>query len=145
MLAILNIGPLEWIVLLAGAIMLFGGDLPSVIRKLAQFLGRLRAMASDITREVNLHDYHAPPPHRPALPPPPPTEFEIDPGAASAAPEADRDDLDKRDAAELDSAEADASPDENSPPHADDAPPPPDHSDWEPETGSDRPRELRDD
>lgn len=56
MLAILGIGPLEWIVLLGGAVLLFGGDLPEALRKAARLVGRLRATARDLAREIDLTD-----------------------------------------------------------------------------------------
>lgn len=51
MLAILNIGPLELLLLGAAAVLLFGGDLPDVARKAARMAGRLRGMTNDLTRE----------------------------------------------------------------------------------------------
>lgn len=136
MLAIFNIGPLEWIVLLVGAVLLFGGDLPSVVRRLAQFLGKLRAMAAEITREVDLHDRYASPPQRPQLPPPP-VDFGVDPGASHA----EGDEVDAPLGGDDDSANTEPEPDTQpgAEAAADD---PPDHSDWEDETGSDRPRDL---
>ena len=50
-LAILNIGPLELLLLGAAAVLLFGGDLPDVARKAARMAGRLRGMTNDLTRE----------------------------------------------------------------------------------------------
>jgi len=50
-LAILNIGPLELLLLGAAAVLLFGGDLPDVARKAARLAGRLRGMTNDLTRE----------------------------------------------------------------------------------------------
>lgn len=172
MLAIFNIGPLEWIVLLVGAVLLFGGDLPSVVRRLAQFLGKLRAMAAEITREVDLHDRYASPPQRPQLPPPP-VDFGVDPGASraegeeadeageplggdddrantepepdtqpgasSAADEAPRD-TNSDPGSEASSGASSEAPRRSEPEGA--AGDPPDHSDWEDETGSDRPRDL---
>lgn len=64
-LAILGIGPLEWLVLLGGAVMLFGDDLPGMARKAARFIGKWRAMIRDLSREMNLHDTPTPPPPLP--------------------------------------------------------------------------------
>ena len=55
-LAFLNIGTFELLVVLVAAVMLFGGDLPDVARKAARVLGRMRAMANDIGRELNRPD-----------------------------------------------------------------------------------------
>jgi len=51
-LAFLNIGPFELLLLGAAAVLLFGGDLPDVARKAAVMAGRLRAMTGDLTREM---------------------------------------------------------------------------------------------
>ncbi|MFT7463130.1 MAG: Sec-independent protein translocase protein TatA [Pseudohongiellaceae bacterium] len=55
-LALLNIGPLELLLLGAAAVLLFGGDLPDVARKAARMAGRLRGMTNDFTREFHEHD-----------------------------------------------------------------------------------------
>lgn len=52
MLAFLNIGPFELLLLGAAAVLLFGGDLPDVARKAAVMAGRLRTMTGDLTREM---------------------------------------------------------------------------------------------
>jgi Sec-independent protein translocase protein TatA len=54
-LAILNIGPFELLLLSAAAVLLFGGDLPEVARKAAAMAGRLRAMTTNLTREMQSH------------------------------------------------------------------------------------------
>ncbi|RKY20891.1 MAG: hypothetical protein DRQ55_06150 [Planctomycetota bacterium] len=51
-LALLDIGPLEFVLLAAAAVLLFGGDLPDVARKAARFVGRMRAMSSDLTQDL---------------------------------------------------------------------------------------------
>jgi len=91
-LLLLDVGPIEMLVLAIAAIMLFGGDLPDLARRAGQFVGRLRSAAGDITREIDvppdLHRLpepddalHRPPPpvpptpqsKPPEQPPPPPT------------------------------------------------------------------------
>ena len=76
-LLLLDVGPIEMLVLAVAAIMLFGGDLPDLARRAGQFVGRLRSAASELTREIDVPpDLHRLPEpddalHRP--PPPPPT------------------------------------------------------------------------
>lgn len=55
-LAFLNIGTFELLLVLVVAVVLFGGDLPDVARKAARVVGRMRAMANDIGRELNRPD-----------------------------------------------------------------------------------------
>ena len=55
-LGIFNIGPLEFLIMAAAAVMLFGGDLPQTARKAARMLGRLRALASELGREFSAAD-----------------------------------------------------------------------------------------
>ena len=55
-LAFLNIGTFELLVVLVVAVMLFGGDLPDVARKAARMVGRVRTMAQDLGRELNRPD-----------------------------------------------------------------------------------------
>lgn len=50
--AILNIGPFELILIAGAAVLLFGGDLPQAARQAARFVGKLRGMASELTREL---------------------------------------------------------------------------------------------
>ncbi|GJM21910.1 MAG: hypothetical protein DHS20C15_18250 [Planctomycetota bacterium] len=136
MLGLLNIGPLEWIVLLGGAVLLFGGDLPGVVRKLAQVLGRLRAMASDLSREVDLHGrYEQPPESLRTQLPPPPVDF------------ADADPVDFMQADEFTDTEDHASSESDTAPELDprERDTPADHSNWEPESGADKPSRLDDD
>lgn len=53
---IFNIGPFEVLVLGAVSVMLFGGDLPDVARKAGAMVGRLRAMAMDLRRQLDEAD-----------------------------------------------------------------------------------------
>ena len=100
-LGLLDVGPLEMLVLTAAAIMLFGGDLPDIARKAGRMIGRLRAAASDLTREVDppADLLHLPDPdaemHRPPLPPtatlgappPPPSSAASPPQRAPNSPD----------------------------------------------------------
>ncbi len=52
-LAFFNIGPFEIMVLGAVSIMLFGGDLPDVARKAGVLVGKLRATAADLRRQLD--------------------------------------------------------------------------------------------
>ena len=52
MLGMLNIGPIELLLVLGAAVLLFGGDLPETARKLGRLVARARAAANDITRTV---------------------------------------------------------------------------------------------
>lgn len=104
-LAILGIGPLEWLVLLGGAVMLFGGDLPGKARKAAQFIGKWRAMVRDLSREMDLHSTPTPPP---PLPP---------------APE-DEDDWEPDTGVDADAPQPEGAPDDEDASHDDDAPRP---------------------
>ena len=91
-LLLLDVGPIEMLVLAIAAIMLFGGDLPDLARRAGQFVGRLRSAAGELTREIDVPpDLHrlpepddalhrppppappAPPSQPPDQPPPPPT------------------------------------------------------------------------
>ena len=82
-LALLDVGPIEMLVLAVAAIMLFGGDLPDIARRAGQIVGRLRSAATDLTREIDMpsdlnrlpdpdDSIHRPPP-APPTPPTPPT------------------------------------------------------------------------
>ena len=51
-LALLNIGPIEILLVLGAAVLLFGGDLPETARKLGSFMARARTAANDIRRTV---------------------------------------------------------------------------------------------
>ncbi len=63
---ILNIGPMEIVLLVGAAILLFGGDLPEVARKLGVMLHRLRSAARDVSDQLRLADSDT---ERPPLPP----------------------------------------------------------------------------
>jgi Sec-independent protein translocase protein TatA len=52
-LLLLDIGPIELLLVIAAAVMLFGGDLPDVARRAGQALGRLRATAQDLARHID--------------------------------------------------------------------------------------------
>jgi hypothetical protein len=71
-LGLLDIGPVELLILAAAAVMLFGGDLPDMARRAGRLLGRLRASAQELTREVEPPSDlgHLPPPGDPHAPPP---------------------------------------------------------------------------
>jgi Sec-independent protein translocase protein TatA len=60
-LALLNIGPMELLIMAAAAVMLFGGDLPATARKAAQAVGRLRSLAADLGREFSIDEHAARP------------------------------------------------------------------------------------
>ena len=51
-LGLLNVGPFELLLLVAVAVMLFGGDLPDAARKAGRLVARLRATASELGRAV---------------------------------------------------------------------------------------------
>lgn len=51
-LGLLNIGPFEVLLLVAVAVMLFGGDLPDAARKAGRLMAKLRATASELGRAV---------------------------------------------------------------------------------------------
>ncbi len=55
-LLLLDIGPMEFLVLAATAVMLFGGDLPDVMRRAGRLVSKLRGMAADLGRAANLRD-----------------------------------------------------------------------------------------
>jgi sec-independent protein translocase protein TatA len=80
-LALLDVGPIEMLVVAIAAIMLFGGDLPDIARRAGQIVGKLRSAATDLTREIDMpsdlnrlpdpdDSIHHPPP-APTTPPPP--------------------------------------------------------------------------
>jgi Sec-independent protein translocase protein TatA len=71
-LGLLDIGPVELLILAAAAVMLFGGDLPDMARRAGRMLGRLRASAQELTREVEppADLGQLPPPGDPHAPPP---------------------------------------------------------------------------
>ena len=81
-LLLLDIGPWEFLVIAALAVMLFGGDLPDVMRRAGRFVAKLRGMAEEIGRSASLPEDLAQLPRddasaaprraaRPALPAPP--------------------------------------------------------------------------
>ena len=81
-LGLLDVGPVEMLVLAIAAIMLFGGDLPDIARRAGQIVGRLRSAATDLTREIDMPSdlnrlpdpddaMHRPPPTSPPPPTPP--------------------------------------------------------------------------
>ena len=83
MLGLLDVGPIEMLLLAVAAIMLFGGDLPDLARRAGQIVGRLRAAAHELTSQIDppadlLHlpepddKMHRPPPRYPTTPPPSP-------------------------------------------------------------------------
>jgi len=53
-LLLLDIGPWEFLVIAALAVMLFGGDLPDVMRRAGRFVAKLRGMAEEIGRSASL-------------------------------------------------------------------------------------------
>jgi Sec-independent protein translocase protein TatA len=53
-LLLLDIGPWEFLVLAAAAVMLFGGELPDVMRRAGRFVAKLRGMAEEIGRSASL-------------------------------------------------------------------------------------------
>jgi Sec-independent protein translocase protein TatA len=53
-LLLLDIGPWEFLVLAAAAVMLFGGELPDVMRRAGRFVAKLRGMAEDLGRSASL-------------------------------------------------------------------------------------------
>ncbi|HZL99502.1 MAG TPA: twin-arginine translocase TatA/TatE family subunit, partial [Planctomycetota bacterium] len=73
-LGLLDVGPIEMLVLALAAIMLFGGDLPDIARRAGRIMGRLRGAANDLTRQFDAPPdlLHLPDPdaamHRPAPP-----------------------------------------------------------------------------
>ena len=81
-LALLDVGPIEMLVVAIAAIMLFGGDLPDIARRAGQIVGKLRSAATDLTREIDMpsdlnrlpdpdDSIHRPPPAPPSPPSPP--------------------------------------------------------------------------
>lgn len=52
MLGVLNIGPIELLLVLGAAVLLFGGDLPDTARKLGRLMAKARSAANDLTRTV---------------------------------------------------------------------------------------------
>jgi Sec-independent protein translocase protein TatA len=85
-LGLLDVGPIEMLVLAIAAIMLFGGDLPDIARRAGQFMGRLRAAANELTRQFDAPPdlQHLPEPDS-ALHRPPPAQLPGSP-ASSAEP-----------------------------------------------------------
>jgi len=51
-LALFDIGPMEFLVVIGAAIMLFGGDLPDVARKAGRTVRKLRTLAGEATRNL---------------------------------------------------------------------------------------------
>jgi Sec-independent protein translocase protein TatA len=95
-LGLLDVGPLEMLVLTVAAIILFGGDLPDLARRAGQLVGRLRAAAHELTRQIEPPPdlTHLPDPdHTPHRAPPPlgaptPSQFPIPPAPPSTPPAA---------------------------------------------------------
>jgi Sec-independent protein translocase protein TatA len=81
LLGLLDIGPIELMIVLAAAVMLFGGDLPDIARRAGQFVGRLRSSAQEFTRDLD-----APRDLTRLPPPPPPRAPPADPPAAPPEP-----------------------------------------------------------
>ena len=52
-LGLLDVGPMEMLVLGVAAIMLFGGDLPDIARRAGQMIGRIRAAANELTKQID--------------------------------------------------------------------------------------------
>lgn len=50
---LLDVGPMEMLVLGVAAIMLFGGDLPDIARRAGGIVGRLRAAAHELTKQID--------------------------------------------------------------------------------------------
>jgi len=53
MLALLSIGPFELVMLGLVAVMLFGGDLPLMMRKAGRMIGRVRRLSSELSRMID--------------------------------------------------------------------------------------------
>lgn len=68
-LALLDIGPFEFVLLAAAAVLLFGGDLPDAARKAARFLGKLRSLSSDLSQELQRTPHDLRPPSELQRPP----------------------------------------------------------------------------
>ena len=49
-----DIGPMEFLIIAAAAVMLYGGDLPDVARKAGASLRKLRGVAEDLKRQVQI-------------------------------------------------------------------------------------------
>lgn len=106
MLGLLDIGPIEFLILVGAAVMLFGGDLPDVARRAGRAVARLREVASEFTRSIDApselrrppeldlhHEPSAPPSEAPTAPQrdaedPPPPAAEDAPGVERPAPPA---------------------------------------------------------
>lgn len=75
MLAILNMGPTEWIIVLVVALLLFGRRLPEVMRNLGkgivEFKRGVRGIEDQIDEESMRHTPPPAPPPPPAVSPPP--------------------------------------------------------------------------
>ncbi len=80
-LGLLNMGPLEIVLIAVAAVIFFGGDLPTALRKAGRALSKLRNAAADITRVV--YDAADEEPPAPRLPPPPASETASAPVSAS--------------------------------------------------------------
>jgi len=52
-LGLLDVGPVEALVIAVAAVMLFGGDLPDIARRTGHYIGRLRAAANDLARQFD--------------------------------------------------------------------------------------------
>ena len=53
-LLLFDIGPMEFLIVVGAAIMLFGGDLPDVARKAGRAARKLRTMASEAARNLDV-------------------------------------------------------------------------------------------
>ncbi|HTE05522.1 MAG TPA: twin-arginine translocase TatA/TatE family subunit [Planctomycetota bacterium] len=101
-LALFDIGPLEFMVLIGAAVMLFGGDLPDVARKAGRTVRKLRRLASEAAKNLDV-----------------PGELSRLPGAAefkAGMDEEDRDELDLRKQIDIDWREVARLPDADRPP-----------------------------
>jgi Sec-independent protein translocase protein TatA len=58
-LLLFDIGPLEFLILAAAAVMLFGGELPDVARKAGRMVRKLRTLASEAARNLETPDIGA--------------------------------------------------------------------------------------
>jgi sec-independent protein translocase protein TatA len=107
-LALLNIGPIEILLVLGAAVLLFGGDLPETARKLGTFMARARSAANDIKRTVYEAEAEEktirqlPPVSEPTVRPPEPKALapDTDPDADVSKRETPRDDVKPDDGSE---------------------------------------------
>ncbi|MGQ0552352.1 MAG: twin-arginine translocase TatA/TatE family subunit [Planctomycetota bacterium] len=52
-LALLDVGPVELLIIALAAIMMFGGDLPDIARRAGRTVARWRAAANELARSVD--------------------------------------------------------------------------------------------